>query len=177
MASGILKPLAVFCSQSQSQRYIKTIRNLGDAWRTLAEEPITESDRKFAFIETTFDFTLRITNGLEDATSVEVLSPFPLSDLEHYNAWVDCYSGYFKTRYEDTKDYTANMFLSASEEVAWNVAGYLLAWRIAISPQIGSIQYSTGNSKYLLEKGNETSVTVQSLKDQVELLTKGEPTD
>lgn len=75
------------------------------------------------------------------------------------------------------EDYTANVFLSASEEVAWNVAGYLLAWRIVIFPQIGRIQYSDGHSKYLLEKGNETSVAAQFLKDQVELLTKGEPTD
>lgn len=98
MTSGILKPLAVFCSQSQSQRYIKTIRNLGDAWGTLAEEPITESDRKFAFIETTFDFTLRITNGLENATSVEMTTSgapstkgpsTPMEPVRHYRIFPD----------------------------------------------------------------------------------------
>lgn len=106
----------------------------------------------------------------------EVLSSFPPSVRENYNAWVDCYSRYFKSRCEDTKDYTANVFLNASEEVAWNVAGYLLAWRIAISPQVGSIRYSAGRSKYLLEKGNEMSVTVQFLKDQTAILAEGVPT-
>ena len=71
----------------------------------------------------------------------------------------------------------AKVFLSASEEVAWNVAGYLLAWRIVMAPQIGSIRYSAGNSKYLLEKGNETSVTRTFLKDQMEILARRESTD
>lgn len=107
----------------------------------------------------------------------EVLSSFPPLALKLYNAWVDCYCDYFKTRLEHTTDYTANVFLSVSEEVPWKVAGYLLAWRIAISPQIGSIEYSAGHSTYLIEKGNETSVTVTFLQDQMELLAKGEPTD
>ncbi|KAJ5463990.1 hypothetical protein N7475_007125 [Penicillium sp. IBT 31633x] len=162
MASALLKPLAVFCSQSQSQQCIKTIKNLGDAWRTLDEDPVTEFDRNFAFIETTFDFTLRITSGLEEVTLVQMTrSETPPYVLKLYSAWVDCYSDYFKTRCDDTKDSTVNVFPSAAEEVAWNVAGYLLAWRIAISPQIGSIQYSAGSSKYLLEKANETSITVK----------------
>lgn len=231
MTSGILKPLAIFCSQYQSQRYINSIRNLGDAWRTLAEEPIAESDRKFTSIETTFDFSLKIQTALEDEISVdmvtsespsatepsksserarhfrifadygtdfiwrdfddirkendeesyveaeEALYSFPPSVLESYNAWVDYYSDCFKTRCEDKKDYMAKVFLSASEEVAWNVAGYLLAWRIVVAPQIGSIRYSAGNSKYLLEQGNETSVTRTFLKDQMEILAKGESTD
>ncbi|KAJ5710918.1 hypothetical protein N7488_005074 [Penicillium malachiteum] len=66
MASGILRPLAVFCSQSQSQRYIKGIRNLGDAWRTLAEKPLPESDKNSVLVKTSFDFVLKITNGQEE---------------------------------------------------------------------------------------------------------------
>ena len=231
MTSGILKPLAVFCSQSQSQRYIKSIRNLGDAWRTLADEPIPESDREVSIIQTTFDLSLKIKHEQEDEISVdiitsespsltglskpieparhyrifadygtdflwrdfddireendeesyveaeEVLSSFPPSVLESYNAWVDFYSGCFKTRCEDKKDYMAKVFLSASEEVAWNVAEYLLAWRIVMAPQIGSIRDSAGNSKYLLEKGNETSVTRTFLKDHMEILARRESTD
>lgn len=71
----------------------------------------------------------------------------------------------------------ANVFVNASEEVGWNVAGYLLAWGILTSPQVGSIQYSAGHSKYLLERGKETSITVRLLKDKMELLAKGELTD
>ncbi|OGE58582.1 hypothetical protein PENARI_c001G03122 [Penicillium arizonense] len=69
MASSLLKPLDVFCSQSQSQRYIKTIRNLGDAWRSLAEIPLTESDKNSALVETSFDFVLKVTNALEEQQS------------------------------------------------------------------------------------------------------------
>ena len=69
MTTGLLKPLDVFCSQSQSQRYIKTIRNLGDAWRSLAEKPLTESDKNSVLVETNFDFVLKITNALEGQQS------------------------------------------------------------------------------------------------------------
>lgn len=38
MVSGLSKPLTVFCSRSQSQGYVKSVRNdLGDACRSLAE--------------------------------------------------------------------------------------------------------------------------------------------
>ena len=74
MTSGILKPLAVFCSQSQSQRYIKSIRNLGDAWRTLADEPIPESDREVSIIQTTFDLSLKIKHEQEDEISVDIIT-------------------------------------------------------------------------------------------------------
>lgn len=239
MAPDLLKPLAVFCSQSQSQRYIKTIKNLGDAWRTLTDEPTTESDQKHTVVELSFDLILKITNGLEhnyksEPTVVEmstheppsslvpssteppapgvpvrhyrifadygtdfiwrnpddinhdedshvesedVLSPFPPSVMELYDSWVDTYTDNFKKRCEDTQDYSASVFLTASEEVAWNVAGYLLAWRITLGPQIGSVEYSTGDSKYLLELGKETSVTLEFLQDQIEFLVKGEPSE
>lgn len=58
-------------------------------------------------------------------------------------------------------------FKGVNDEVAWHVAGYLLAWRIASSPHVGSISYSPGQSDYRVEKGNETSVTVKFLEDQL----------
>ncbi|KAI9934022.1 hypothetical protein ASPWEDRAFT_36001 [Aspergillus wentii DTO 134E9] len=231
MASGFLRPLAVFCSQSQSQRYIKTIKNLGDAWRSLAEIPLPECDKNSALIETNFDFVLKITNALEEqrqpnptivemstTTSPpptsqpalteppwhyrifadygvdfiwrdlgdfrpeegdavvepeEVLSSFPPSVLESYDAWVDTYTANFKERREKTGKFHATIFPTASEEVAWNVAGFLLAWRIVMAPQVGRIEYTAGCSQYFLEKGKETSVTLAFLQDRVDILAKG----
>ncbi|CAG8908080.1 unnamed protein product [Penicillium egyptiacum] len=236
MASGLLRPLAVFCSQSQSQRYIKTIRNLGDAWRSLAEEPLSECDKNSALVETNFDFVLKITNALEEqrqsnptlvemsvreppmstttspSTSQptterprryrifadygadfiwrdpgdirpeegdavlepeEVLSSFPPSALELYNVWVDTYAKNFKERRDKTGNFHATTFPTALEEVAWNVAGFLLAWRIVMAPKVGRIEYTAGCSHYLLEKGKETSVTLAFLQDQVDILANG----
>lgn len=236
MASGILKPLAVFCSHPQSQRYIKTVRNLGDAWRSLAEKPVPELDRNSVLVETNFDLVLRVTNALEEqwqskpaivemltsepstsslltnsstptepprhyrifadygtdfiwrdlddirpeeGVSVidaeELLSTYPPSVLELYDAWVETYTDNFQERREKTQNYYASNFLSASEEVSWNVAGFLLAWRIALAPQVGRIEFSAGGSKYLIEKGKETTVTLKFLQDQVGILAKGEP--
>jgi hypothetical protein len=238
MASGLLKPLAVFCSQSQFQQYIKSIRNLGDAWRSLAEKPLPESDKNCTLVETNFDFVLKITNALEEqrqskptivemstseppmsttslstntSTSTEpprhyrifadygtdfiwrdpddlrpeegdcmleadeVLSAFPLSVLELYDAWVDTYTDNFNERRDKSQNYHATIFQTASEEVAWNVAGFLLAWRIAMAPQVGRIEFSASCSKYFLEKGKETSVTLTFLQDQVDILAKGKP--
>ncbi|KAJ6043638.1 uncharacterized protein N7446_001835 [Penicillium canescens] len=221
MSSGLLKPLGVFCSQSQSQRYIKTIRNLSDAWRSPAEKPLTESDKNSALVETNFGFVLKITNAVEEqqsepttvemstheppisTTSVsttiftptesprhyrifadygtgfiwrdpddlrsdegdcmleaeEVLSSCPLSVLESYDAWVDTYTGNFKERRDKTQNYHATVFPTTSSEVAWNVTGFLLAWRITMASEVGRIEFSAGCSKYFLEKGKETSVT------------------
>lgn len=104
-----------------------------------------------------------------------MLSSFPPSVLELYNAWVETYDNNFKTRCEDTQNYHASVFPSVWEEVAWEVAGFLLAWRIAVAPQVGSVEYSAGSSKYLLEGGKETSVTMDFLENQVQLLAKREP--
>ncbi|KAJ6148650.1 hypothetical protein N7497_010632 [Penicillium chrysogenum] len=253
MASGLLKPLAVFCSQSQSQRYIKGVRNIGDAWRSLAEKPLSKSEEDSSLVQTNFDFVLKITNILEEqcqsestivemsahepSTSLlnvsselslstkssttslsagpststesprhyrifadygtdfiwrdpddlrpdegdcmleaeEVLSTFPSSVLELYNAWVDTYTDNFSERRQKTENYYADVFLTASEEVAWNVAGFLLAWRITLAPQVGRIEFSAGCSKYLLEKGKETSATLQFLQDQMGILAEGKP--
>ncbi|CAI7571168.1 unnamed protein product [Penicillium viridicatum] len=242
MVSSLLKPLA-------SQRYIKAVRNLGDAWRSLAEKPLSESEENYVLVETNFDFILKITNIPEEqrqsestivemsahepskseftvssepslstessASSLstgisptesprhyrifadygtdfiwrefddlrtgegdcmleaeEVLTAFPSSVLELYNAWVDTYTDNFTERRDKTQNYHADVFLTASDEVAWNVAGFLLAWRITLAPQVGSIEYSIGCEKYLLEKGKESSVTLQFLQDQVDILAK-----
>jgi hypothetical protein len=45
-----------------------------------------------------------------------------------------------------------------------------LAWRIARSPQVGSVEYSLGREKYVLEQGKESDVTLAFLEDQAALL-------
>jgi hypothetical protein len=105
----------------------------------------------------------------------EVLSIFPSSVLELYNTWVDTYTDNSTERRDKTQNYYADVFPTASEEVAWNVAGFLLAWRVTSAPQVGRIEFSAGCSKYLLEKGKETSVTLQFLQDQVDILANGKP--
>ena len=239
MATGLLKPLAVFASQPQSQRYIKSTRNLGDSWQSLAENPHLESDANSAVVETQFDFILKIVKPLEGPTleekdlskqsivqmstnenlypsSVEEIAPeehprlyrifadygtdfiwrdpddvrpeegedivldpeevlasYPPSVLELYDYWVDTYTENFKTRLEETGDYNADLFLTVSEAVAWNVAGFLLAWRISMAPDVGGVEYEVGSSSYVLKKGEETSVTLKFLQDQADILEKG----
>ncbi|PLB48907.1 hypothetical protein P170DRAFT_436583 [Aspergillus steynii IBT 23096] len=118
---------------------------------------------------------VRPEEGVSVLDAEEVLSTFPPSVLELYDVWVDTYTHNFKERREKTQDYYASNFPTASEEVAWNVAGFLLAWRIALAPEVGRIEFSAGGSKYLLEKGEETSAALRFLQDQVDILTKGEP--
>ncbi|RAL06714.1 uncharacterized protein BO97DRAFT_447369 [Aspergillus homomorphus CBS 101889] len=55
MPADLLGPLAVLSRQPQSQRYIKAIRNLGDAWRRLVDESLSESDTNSTLVETNFD--------------------------------------------------------------------------------------------------------------------------
>ncbi|RAL14385.1 uncharacterized protein BO97DRAFT_386962 [Aspergillus homomorphus CBS 101889] len=234
MISDLIKPLALFCRQSQFQRYIRRIRNLGDAWRSFTEEPLPESDERATLLETSFGLVFNITNALDeqsgsDTTNVEIttqespaslmtkeppsldpprhyrifadwgtdflwrdpddlrdeegdcmldaeefLSAYLPSVFEHYDAWVDTYTENFNERRNKTGDFHAFTFATVAEEVAWNVAGYLLAWRIAMAPQVGRIELSVGDSKYLIEKGKETSVTLEFLRDQAEMLAKGE---
>lgn len=232
MASGLLKPLVVFCSQSQSQRYIKSVRNLGDAWRSLAEQPLPDCDKNSTLIETNFDLILKITNGLQEQRQLnptvveistyepapmstnqtaptgnprhyrifadygtdfiwrdpddvtpeegdtvvdpeELLASLPPSVLESYDAWVNTYTEKFQERHEKSGNYYITTFSTGTEEVAWNVAGFLLAWRIVMVPEVGRLEFTAGSSKYLLEKGKETSVTLAFLQEQVEILAKG----
>jgi hypothetical protein len=42
-----------------------------------------------------------------------------------------------------------------------------------MAPQVGRIEFSAGCSKYFLEKGKETSVTLTFLQDQLDILAKG----
>jgi hypothetical protein len=222
---GPLEPLAVFCSQSQSQRYIKIVHNLGDSWRTLPDISNLTSftaDQDKIIIETTFDFTITIDkqsfsvaiqppSGQESSSTpstpstpplrhyrifadygtdfiwlntadpsyspddayveaANALSSFPHSVFQNYDAWVDTYTDNFKKRCEDTQDFSANVFLTAAEQVAWQIAGYLLAWRIVQSPQVGSVEYSLETRTYVLEQGKESDITLAFLEDQAALL-------
>lgn len=84
MPADILKPLVTFCSQSIAQRYIKTVRNLGDAWRTLAEQPSLPEHGDSAVIETTFGLNLTTRkdfNGGEDfSAKLDIPSLEPVSE-------------------------------------------------------------------------------------------------
>ncbi|KAJ5457183.1 hypothetical protein N7530_012457 [Penicillium desertorum] len=220
MTSRLLKPLAVFSRQSQSQQYIQSIKNLGDAWRTLSEEACTESERT-TVIKTTFDFVLKVTTEPDNFTvemmtieppspkpelsnpprhyrifpdygtdflwravediredeqgyteAEEELASFPPSVLAMYDAWVEQYGDNWRRTVEDTQDYRAPVFSDRIEQVTWNVAGYMLAWRIVLGPGVGSVVYTPGSTDYLLERGNE-SVTKRFLGDQIELLAMG----
>ncbi|KAJ6185070.1 hypothetical protein N7519_006371 [Penicillium mononematosum] len=104
--------------------------------------------------------------------AVEELASFPPSVLAMYDAWVEQYSDNWRRRVEDTQDYRAPVFSDRTEQVAWNVAGYMLAWRIVLGPGVGSVVYTAGSTDYLLERGNEL-VTERFLGDQIELLAMG----
>ncbi|OQD81430.1 hypothetical protein PENANT_c027G04838 [Penicillium antarcticum] len=136
MTSGLVRPLAVVCIQSQSQRHIKAVRNLGDAWQSYADQP-PESDDK-----STGPDDLRSEEEDCMLEPQEVLSSYPPSSWNYM-------------------------------DVAWNVAGLMLAWRIAMAPQVGRIEFSTGDSKYFTEKGKETSVTSVFLQEQADIVAKG----
>lgn len=93
----------------------------------------------------------------------------PQSVKERYLDWVDCFHQYWDRR---CNDYHAPIFVNKQEAVAWYVAGYLLAWRIVASPDVGSVEWLAGpsSSEYLLEKGNETAVTLEFLREMVDIL-------
>lgn len=243
MPSEILKPLAIFCAQAESQRYIKNVRNLGDSWRTLTEESVVQdSDPDTASITTTFDLVLRINNhatidqlrialevpSLEATTtpittikdkkvlqprrhyrifvdygtdfiwlnnshpehpedpgdpsyidSTEALAPLPQEVLDNYDAWVNTYSENFRRRCDEPGDYSVHVFVDAIEEVSWNVAGYLLAWRIALAPEIGSVEYKVSSGKYIITTDDDVlnDVTSSFVKDQNIILAKGQSTE
>lgn len=236
MPPDLVKPLAAFCTQSKSQRFIKTVRNLGDAWRTLSEQPSLEHTDS-AVIETTFDLNFnfkKVFNSRQDfsakfdippletasqewqSTPVtssttsprhfrifadygtdfiwlndndptyngessyieleDALAGLPHEVFDNYDAWVEIYTANFKETCDDPGDYSVHVFPTATEEVAWNVAGFLLAWRIAMAPHVGSIELAVGREKYLLKKGDDTGnwVTYTFLEDQAVFLAKKE---
>lgn len=252
---GLLEPLAIFSRHSQSQPYIKSIRNIGDAWRCLSEKPLPECDKSCAIVQTSFGLVLKIspTHGVkisvqgEEITTVmpqEVQSSkdkpqdvkidiyeqqevqpstadplsnkstptqkprhyrifadygttflwrdfddttpeegtcwdeddlqeifqsasVPESFVKLYDDWVDLYDKHFEERCEKSGNYHVPVFPTSAEEVAWNVTGFLLAWRFAMAPEVGSVEFEL---KYLLEKGKETDVTLAFLQAQQEIL-------
>lgn len=235
MPADILKPLATFCSQSIAQRYIKTVRNLGDAWRTLAEQPSLPEHGDSAVIETTFgmnltikkdfnkrqDFFAKLDIPVDETASEDVqsthdttssgprhfqiftdygtdfiwlndndptyngesshieledaLSGLPKEVVDNYDAWVETYTTNFKERCDKPGDYAAHVFPAVAEEVGWNVAGFLLAWRIALAPHVGSVEFGVGREKYVLKKGEGVEDVIYSfLEDQARFLKKGE---
>ncbi|KAJ5153424.1 uncharacterized protein N7482_009902 [Penicillium canariense] len=105
--------------------------------------------------------------------SVDILSSFPPRVLENYLIWMETWSENWQENHDQTGDYWGSIFRTAEEEVAWNVTGYLLAWRIAMCPEAGVVEYSTRQSQYLLEPGAELSVTIQFLKEQLHVLEMG----
>jgi hypothetical protein len=102
----------------------------------------------------------------------EELVWFPSSVLEMYNVWVDEWSDNWKREVEGPQDYRGPVFSDRTEEVAWNVAGYMLAWGILLAPGVGSVVYTAGSTDYLLERGNGLA-TERFLGDQIELLAMG----
>ncbi|KAJ5355732.1 hypothetical protein N7517_010341 [Penicillium concentricum] len=53
----------------------------------------------------------------------------------------------WKKQCEDTQGYYAPVFSGRIEKVAQTVTGYLLAWRIALGPGVGCVQYSSRSTK------------------------------
>lgn len=126
------------------------------------------------------DFITRSTSDTQpdedcDVEAGEVLEPLPASVRERYKAWVGAYNGNYKKRVVDTGDEEAAVFGTVEEEVAWCVAGFLLAWRVTFAPQIGSVQYGPGRKRYFVPGERQLPATMGFLKDQVELLESGKP--
>lgn len=142
-------------------------------------EPQSTPPRQYRiFPEYGTDFIWRavedITEDVQGYTeSQDELVSFPPSVLEMYDAWVNQWSTNWEKRIQDTQDYHAPVFSDRIEQVAWNVAGYMLAWRIVLGPGVGSIEYKAGSTNYLLAQGNELTETERFLEDQIELLAMG----
>lgn len=235
MPPDLLKPLAAFCTQSKSRRFIKTVRNLGDAGRNLSEQPSFEHTDAVV-IETKFglnfklrkdfnsrhDFSVKLDIAAFEPASQDVqsthttttsgprhfrifadygtdfiwlndndlkyndqgsyieledaLDRLPNEVVDNYDAWVEIYTTNFKERCDDPGDYSVDVFPTVMEEVAWNVAGLLLAWRVALAPHVGSVEFGVGREKHVLRKGeNVENVVIYSfLEDQAVFLSEGE---
>jgi hypothetical protein len=146
---------------------------------TSREEQSTRNYRIFTDYGTDF---IWLKNDADESNYIEAAdaqSNLPKEVFENYSAWVEAYTVSFKERCEDPGDYSAHVFLTATKEVSWSVAGYFLAWRIAMAPQVGSVEFAVGDGKYLLRKGKdvENDVTYSFLEDQAMLLARGESTE
>lgn len=100
---------------------------------------------------------------------------FPPSLLGLYDAWVETYNENFDRRLNKPGDFQASVFPTRSESVAWDVAGYLLAWRITMAPEIDRIELSAGSRKWILRKdsGEETKLTREFFEDLNKILKNG----
>ncbi|KAJ5669834.1 hypothetical protein N7462_010904 [Penicillium macrosclerotiorum] len=103
---------------------------------------------------------------------------FPRPVFRFYEKWVDQWENNFRERLVESGNYHTPIFETVNEEVAWNVTGLLLAWRILMSPHILSIVYHSSTAKkYYLLTGKETEVISQFLQDQVALLEQKHPSN
>ncbi|EYE95387.1 uncharacterized protein EURHEDRAFT_412206 [Aspergillus ruber CBS 135680] len=154
-----------------------------EAFPPTEQPPSNEAKPRHYRIDPDYEtgFITRSTSDLQpdeerDVTIEDVLKPLPESVQEQYKAWVDAYNGSYKTRVEDTGDEKASVFATAEEEVAWNVAGYLLTWRLTFAPEIGSAQYyGFGNSRSFVVGENQLPSTVGFLKAGAGVLESGKP--
>lgn len=72
MASGLSQTSGSIL-QSVTVSAIKTISNLGYAWRSLAKKPFTESDKNSALVETNFNLVLKGTNTEEQQSKPTIV--------------------------------------------------------------------------------------------------------
>ncbi|PLB54529.1 hypothetical protein P170DRAFT_432172 [Aspergillus steynii IBT 23096] len=104
----------------------------------------------------------------------QFLSRYPPAVHDLYDTWVRTFLHYFTERFNEMHEYPASVFPTVLEEIAWCVAGYLLAWRIAMGDGVGGVEFSAGDSTYLLAPGREKRATLEFLTDQARLLSRGE---
>jgi hypothetical protein len=103
-------------------------------------------------IETTFGLNFKLR---KDFNSEDALDGLPNEVVDNYDAWVELYRTNFKEICDDPGDYSVHIFPTVMEEVAWNVAGFLLAWRIALAPHVGSVEFEVGHEMHVLRKGED----------------------
>lgn len=71
-------------------------------------------------------------------------SSFPMIFVKRNEAWVRTYTTNFNTSLHDDRYFSASVFSTVEEQVAWNVTGFLLAWRVTLAPHEGSVEYRAG---------------------------------
>ncbi|KAJ5669817.1 hypothetical protein N7462_010887 [Penicillium macrosclerotiorum] len=216
-----LGPLKEFCQWPETRKYVK-YAHVGDAWRTLNEQPVPDSQKDVKVVETTFDLIFKIStsSGDESVQISKPTAPLPegrkrhliirpeigtdflwrhindlsedeepvtIMDLEDltppvpgqlaqcYAEWVDIWTEKYTLQLNKTGDHYGHTFTSPREEAAWNVTGFLLAWRIVRHCPAGSsitYEYKAGGPQFKLEEGSESSIASRFLKDQAAILAK-----